>query len=83
MPKEQTQEISTAFYNDIRNIIEESKINAIRSVDFQRVFMYWRLGERIMLEIWLVLGATEKKRAGFVIIFKQITLTASKNWVTL
>jgi predicted nuclease of restriction endonuclease-like (RecB) superfamily len=38
------------FVADIRNIIETAKTNAIRSVDFERVLMYWRLGERIFVE---------------------------------
>ncbi|MCL2722086.1 MAG: PDDEXK nuclease domain-containing protein [Treponema sp.] len=42
--------ISTSFYNDIKSIIIDSKNAAIRSVDFQRVLMYWRLGERIFVE---------------------------------
>ena len=31
--------------NDIRNIIEESRQNAVRSVDFCRVQMYGKLAE--------------------------------------
>ncbi len=38
------------FVQDVRNIITTSKIAAIRSVDFQRVMMYWKLGERIVIE---------------------------------
>lgn len=38
------------FYNDVREIIINAKTAAVRSVDFQRVMMYWRLGERIFVE---------------------------------
>jgi len=38
------------FVSEIREIIVMSKINAVRSVDFQRVIMYWKLGERIVVE---------------------------------
>jgi len=38
------------FLTDIIDIISVSKENAIRSVDFARVFMYWKLGERIFTE---------------------------------
>jgi len=38
------------FVSDIRNIIATAQTNAIRSVDFQRVIMYWELGERIVVE---------------------------------
>ena len=38
------------FVSDIRKIIETAKDNTIRSVDFQRVVMYWKLGERIVVE---------------------------------
>ena len=36
--------------NDARNIIEKSRNDAIRSVDFCRVLMYWNLGKRIFEE---------------------------------
>lgn len=35
---------------DIRNIINESRSNAVRSVNFCRVQMYWRIGQRIVEE---------------------------------
>jgi len=38
------------FISDIKGIIETAKMNAVRSVDFQRVIMYWRMGERIVVE---------------------------------
>ena len=42
--------LQNSFVNDVRNIIVQSRENAVRSVDFQRVLMYWRLGERILVE---------------------------------
>ena len=42
--------ISDAFYDDIRAIILEARSSAVRSVDFQRVLMYWKLGECIFVE---------------------------------
>jgi predicted nuclease of restriction endonuclease-like (RecB) superfamily len=42
--------VSTTFYNDIKNIILIAKGAAVRSVDYQRVLMYWHLGERIFVE---------------------------------
>lgn len=36
--------------DDIRYIITESRSNAVRSVDFCRVQMYWRIGQRIVEE---------------------------------
>jgi predicted nuclease of restriction endonuclease-like (RecB) superfamily len=38
------------FVSQVRNIILESRNAAIRSVDFQRVLMYWKIGEKIVLE---------------------------------
>lgn len=35
---------------DLRNIIQEAKQRAIRSVDFERVLMYWQIGKRILEE---------------------------------
>ena len=42
--------ISENFYDDIRKIIVNAKTDAVRSVNFQRVIMYWQLGERIFVE---------------------------------
>ncbi len=36
--------------DDIRNIINDSRANAVRSVNFCRVQMYWRIGQRIVEE---------------------------------
>ena len=35
---------------DIKQIILQSRETAIRSVDFQRVLMYWHIGKRIFEE---------------------------------
>lgn len=39
-----------SLLNDARSIIEKSRENAVRSVDFCRVQMYWNLGKRIFEE---------------------------------
>lgn len=39
-----------ALYSEARQIIESSRANAVRSVDFCRVPMYWQLGKRIFDE---------------------------------
>ena len=39
-----------SLYQDARNIIESARNNAVRSVDFCRVQMYWHLGKRIFEE---------------------------------
>lgn len=45
-----TSNIYNTFINDIRAIINTARSNAVRSVDFQRVQMYWHLGKRIFEE---------------------------------
>lgn len=35
---------------EIRSIIETARTNAVRSVDFCRVQMYWQIGRRIVEE---------------------------------
>ena len=35
------------LYEDVRAIIEEARANAVRSVDFNRVLMYWKTGRRV------------------------------------
>lgn len=42
--------IGAAFLADVRQIIETARVNAVRSVDFSRVMMYWNLGRRIFEE---------------------------------
>ncbi len=42
--------IRDEFISDVRNIITSARTAAIRSVDFHRVQMYWKLGERIVVE---------------------------------
>ena len=45
----QMQEINS-LYNEVREIIISARQNAVRSVDFSRVQMYWRIGQRIQEE---------------------------------
>ena len=42
--------INQTFYTDIREIIISARENAIRGVEYMRLMMYWRLGERIFIE---------------------------------
>jgi predicted nuclease of restriction endonuclease-like (RecB) superfamily len=44
------QAAHTAFYNDMREIVLGARSDAVRSVEFTRLMMYRRLGERIFLE---------------------------------
>lgn len=44
------QIIHAAFYDDMREIILNARKNAVSSVEFTRVMMYGRLGERIFIE---------------------------------
>lgn len=39
-----------SFFAEVRRIIEESRNNAVRSVDYCRVQMYWNIGKRIFEE---------------------------------
>jgi len=43
-------DLNDRFISDIRNIIISSRNTAIRYVDFERVRMYWKIGERIFTE---------------------------------
>ena len=38
------------LYNEVREIITSARQNAVRSVDFSRVQMYWKIGRRIQEE---------------------------------
>lgn len=45
-----TSIVRQEFVTDIRQIINNARANAVRSVDFCRVQMYWHLGKRILEE---------------------------------
>lgn len=42
--------VDAALLADVRDIIDMARANAVRSVDFNRVMMYWNLGRRIFEE---------------------------------
>lgn len=42
--------MNTDLLSDARKIIDTARANAVRSVDFNRVMMYWNLGKRIFEE---------------------------------
>ncbi len=39
-----------SFFSEVRQIIDDARSNAVRSVDFCRVMMYWNIGKRIFEE---------------------------------
>ena len=47
---ELTNKNTATILQDVIVIIEQARSNAARSVDFQRVQMYWQIGERIVVE---------------------------------
>ena len=47
MENEDYNLIDGNFINDVKNIIEDARRNAVRSVDHCRVQMYWNIGKRI------------------------------------
>lgn len=47
---ENNQNISISFIKDIKTIIGQARTQAVRSIDFYRVQMYWKIGERIFNE---------------------------------
>ena len=50
MKKKETQTVDVKLLSDVRQIIDTARANAVRSVDFNRVMMYWNLGRRIFAE---------------------------------
>ena len=45
-----SQIIPNSFVQDIKTIIGQARTHAVRSVEFHRVQMYWKVGERIFNE---------------------------------
>jgi len=50
MSKNNDINISSTFIQDVKSIIGQARSQAVRSVEFYRVKMYWQLGERIFNE---------------------------------
>ena len=50
MKKNEIHPVDNKLLSDVRQIIDTARANAIRSVDFSRVTMYWNLGRRIFEE---------------------------------
>ena len=50
MMSNNNQNISGSFVQDIKVIIGQARSQAVRSIEFYRVRMYWKLGERIFNE---------------------------------
>lgn len=48
--KQGNSEFLQSFFHDVRQIISHARANAVRSVDYCRVQMYWHIGKRIMEE---------------------------------
>ncbi|HPG36912.1 MAG TPA: DUF1016 N-terminal domain-containing protein, partial [bacterium] len=44
------EDVRTGFIDQIKRIIEEARLNAVKSVDFHRVLMYWNIGRSIIEE---------------------------------
>ncbi len=44
------QIIPSSFVQDVKSIIGEARAQVVRSVEFYRVQMYWKLGKRIFEE---------------------------------
>lgn len=57
---EQKKDLSKSFIQEIKEIILTSRANAVRSVDFCRIQMYWQMGKRIFEE-----GQEGKERADY------------------
>lgn len=47
MKMNEMTDIDKEFVSEIRQIIDTARSNAVRSVDFCRVQMYWNIGKRI------------------------------------
>lgn len=67
MNKKNITRFSGAFVQQIKSIILNAQTNAVRSVNFERVLMYWKIGEQIFTEEQ---GGKERADYGAYIIKK-------------
>ena len=76
MENEITYIKTNSILDDARSIIEKSRTNAVRSVDFCRVLMYWNLGKRIFEE-----EQQGKHRADYgTYLIKNLALSLEKEY---
>lgn len=64
------------FLSDIRLIINETRLNTVRSVNHALTVMYWHIGERIVLEEQA--GAERAKYKEYII--KTLAATLEKEF---
>ncbi len=48
--EEAVSNLSSTIINDMQQIIDAAQNRAIQSVDFERVRMYWKIGQQIVTE---------------------------------
>jgi len=65
-------DINKRLFEDIRNLIEQSKSFVASTVNSSMTLLFWKIGERINREI------PESKRAGYG---KQIVVTLSRQLI--
>lgn len=71
MDEKDTKLIRREFFDEVKSIIDSARQNAVRSVDFCRVRMYWNIGKRIFEE-----EQQGKERAGYgTYLIKKLALT--------
>jgi len=68
--------VVTTVLKDLREIILDAKESAAKSVDFERVHMYWKLGKRILIEEQ---DSTERATYGKNLI-KNVSRTLSEEF---
>ena len=77
--------VSQSLLADARQIIDTARANAVRSVDFNRVMMYWNLGRRIFEEEqqgkdWAEYGARVIRGSRNALNLSVVVVLAFANW---
>ena len=75
---EEKQNLKEAFVGEIKGIIDGARANAVRSVNFSRVQMYWNIGRKIFEE-----EQHGKKRADYGSGFSKRQLEKSRQFYKL
>ena len=71
--KNNNDSINQDFLDDIKGIIDNARQNAVRSVDFCRVQMYWNIGRRIFEEEQNGMVKAEYGTALLKVLSKELT----------
>ncbi len=76
MEIETRKNFSSGFVQEIKSIISNAQQKAVRAIDFARVMMYWKIGQKIFVQ-----EQNERERAEYgAFLIKHLSAELSKDF---